>query len=201
MGWRLARWAVALGAGGLATMAMPAAAERVTLSLVCSRGPSDQRFDVKVTVPPRVEAGAIYAVRIDVANSGKISHLGLNYLHDITVDYVLPAGTEYVPGSAHLVGGTGTANVLAGARLSHRASILSLSLPGRVDNGADFTPPSIALSLKAIGAPGSSAAVGFGQYRLKTNAVVVGDLAVSCDPTSKPYPIGTTLITAPAHAE
>lgn len=189
--------ALVLGFFGLVGMSTPAEAEHVTLPLRCSTGPSGQRFDVKVTMPSRVEAGSVFAVRIDGASSGKISHTGLNYLHDMSVEYVLPSGTAYVDGSAQLVPGTGTTNVRAGARVSYRNGALTLVLPGKVDNGTDFTPPSISLQLKATGSPGSSAAVGFSQYRLKTNAFLIGDVAVSCDPTSKPYAVGTTMITAP----
>lgn len=197
--WHGARRAgLATGLVVLAALTMASAAARVTLPLVCDKGPSGQRFDVGVTVPSSVEAGAVYTIRLDGSNSGKISHLGLNYLHDMTVEYVLPAGTSYVEGSARLVAGTGTPNVLAGPRLWHHAGIVTMRLPGKVDNGTDYTPPSITLQVRAVGAPGSSAVLGFKHFQLQANAFLVGDVAVSCDPAPKPYPIGATLITAPA---
>jgi hypothetical protein len=200
-GWRAARWAVsAIGFIGLAASASPAAAEHGTLALLCSKGSGGERFQFDVTIPRRAEAGSIYEIRIDGVNSRKISHFGLNYLHDMTVEYVLPAGASYVEGSAQFVPGTGTANVLAGRRLTYRRGVLTMLLPGKVENGADYTPPSVTLQLRAIGAPGDQAWVAFRQYRLTANALLVGDVAVTCDPIPNPYPVGTTLITAPAVA-
>jgi hypothetical protein len=71
-------------------------------------------------------------------------------------------------------------------------------LPGSVTSGSSYTPPSVSVKLRATGSPGDAAVVGFNRYELKANAVLVGDVAVSCDPKPKPYPIGTTRITAPA---
>jgi hypothetical protein len=196
---RGARWAaLATGAVVLTGLAMATAAIHVTLPLVCNKGPSGQRFDVGVTLPSSVEAGATYAVRLDGSNSGKISHFGLNYLHDMTVEYVLPTGTSYVEGSAKFVAGTGTSNVLVGPRLWQRGGIVTMQLPGKVENGTDYTPPSITLQVRASGAPGSQAVLGFSRFQLKANAFLVGDVAVSCGPASSPYPIGATLITAPS---
>jgi hypothetical protein len=195
--WRGARWAgLAVGFVVFAAIALPAAAERVAAPLLCNKGPNGQRFVVGLKAPSAAEAGSTYTVRVDGVSSGKISHFGLNHLHDMTVEYVLPAGASYVEGSAELVPGTGTANVLVRPRLWYRAGVLTMNLPDKVENGTSYTPPSIRLSLKAVGSPGSSAAVAFNQYRLKANAFLVGDVAVSCDPTPKPYPIGATLITA-----
>jgi hypothetical protein len=116
----------------------------------------------------------------------------------MTVEYILPAGASYVEGSAQFVAGTGTANVLVGRRLSYHAGVLTMVLPGKVDNGTDYTPPSVRLQLRAVGAPGAYAWVAFKRFRLTANAFLVGDVAVSCDPVPSPYPVGTTLITAPA---
>ena len=200
-GWRRARWAVsAIGFVGLAVSASPAAAERGTLALLCSQGPSGERFQFDVTIPSRAEAGSTYEIRIDGVNSRKVSHFGLNYLHDMTVEYILPAGGAYVEGSAQFVAGTGTANVFVGRRLSYHRGVLTMLLPGKVDNGTDYTPPSVRLQLRAVGAPGAFAWVAFKRFRLTANAFLVGDVAVSCDPVPSPYPVGTTLITAPAGA-
>ena len=197
-----ARWgATVVSLAVLVTTAGSAAAEHVTPLLVCSTGPSGQRFDVGITLPKHAEAGAVYSVRIDGVNSGKISHFGLNYLHDMTVDYVLPAGASYVEGSAELVPGTGTANVQVGPRLWHHAGVLTMVLPGRVQEGTSYTPPSIRFSLRAVGAPGSWAPVSFRRFRLQANAFLVGEVAVSCEPAVKnPYPLAGTLITAAVEA-
>jgi hypothetical protein len=182
----------------LTAIASPPAV-RGDLPLTCSKGPSGQRFQFQVTIPSRAEVGSTYEIRIDGVNSGTVSHFGLNHLHDMTVEYVLPAGS-YVEGSAQFVAGTGTANVLAGRRLAYHDGVLTMTLPGKVENGTDYTPPSIRLQLKATGAPGEWAWVAFKHYRLTANAFVVGDVAVSCDPTLKPYGLGATLITAPVQA-
>ena len=192
--------AAAVSLAALVTTAGPAAADRVTPLLACSKGPSGQRFDVTVTLPGHAEAGATYAVRIDGASSGKISHFGLNYLHDMTVEYELPAGASYVEGSAELIPGTGTANVLAAPRLSQRAGVLTMTLPGKVLEGTSYTPPSIRLQLRAVGAPGSWASVSLRRFGLRANAFLVGEVPVSCEPAVKPSSLGATLITAPVQA-
>lgn len=199
---RWARWAAtAVSLAALVTTAGPAAADHVAPLLACSTGPSGQRFDVTLTMPQHAEAGTIYSVRIDGKDSGKIPHFGLNYLHDMTVDYVLPPGASYVEGSAELVPGTGTANVLAGPRLWYHGGVLTMALPGRVAEGTRYTPPSIRFSLRAVGSPGSSAPVSLRRFRLTANAFLVGEVAVSCEPAEvKPYPLGATLITPAAEA-
>jgi hypothetical protein len=187
--------AVALTFAALVATGGSAAAERLTPVLVCSSGPSGQHFNVGVSIPGKVEVGSTYTVRIDGVSSGKISHVGLNYLHDMTVEYALPAGATYVEGSAAFVPGTGTANVSAHARLTHSGGVLTMLLPDKVAEGSSYTPPSITVQLKATEAPGTRAVVGFRRFSMKANAVVVGDVSVSCDPQVKPYPIGSTLVT------
>ncbi len=115
----------------------------------------------------------------------------------MAVEYTLPPGA-YVDGSAALVPGTGTPNVLVNPMLWYRKGVLTLLLPDRVENGTDYTPPSIQLSLRAVGAPGSAAVVGLRRFDLTANAFVVGDVAVNCEPAPSPYPIGTTAITGPS---
>jgi len=183
----------------LAAIAAPADAGSSAPLLVCTKGPAGQRFHVQVTMPAHVEAGAIYTVRIDGVGSGTVTHFGLNYIHDMTVDYALPAGA-FVPGSAQLVAGTGTANVVEGASLSYGADVLEVVLPGKVKDGSSYTPPSLQFQLRATGAPGSPAVLSFRDFTLKANAIVVGDVDVSCASTPSPYPIGTTLIAMPARA-
>jgi hypothetical protein len=195
------RWAgLASGLVVLIGLAGAVAATRASAPLACNQGPKGQHFDVAVTVPERVEAGRVYTIRLDGYNSGKISHFGLNHLHDMTAEYILPAGVAYVDGSAKLVPGTGTPNVLVAPRVSHRAGVVTMRLPGKVENGTDYTPPSLTLQVRAIGAPGSTAVLSLGRFQLKANAFLVGDLDVSCDPTPRPYPIGATLILGSAPA-
>jgi hypothetical protein len=179
--------------GVLAAITPPVGAESMAPVLVCSTGPSGQRFRVGVTMPNRADAGSVYTIRIDGADSGKVTHLGLNYIHDMVVDYAFPAGA-YVDGSAQFVAGTGTANVIVGASVSYGAGVLEMVLPAKVQDGSSYTPPSVQFQLRAIGAPGSGAAVSFSGFRLKANAIVVGDVDVSCEPTPKPYLLGTTLV-------
>ena len=79
---------------------------RLSVPMVCSRGPSGQRFDAIVTLPATVAEGSAYAIRIDGVPSGRVSHAGLNYIHDMSTDYVVPAGATYVAGSARVIPGT-----------------------------------------------------------------------------------------------
>jgi len=183
----------------LLTYGGQAVAQRLAVPLACSRG-DDQRFNVTVTLPARAEAGSTYAIRLDGTSSGKISHFGLNHIRDMTVEYVLPRESSYVDGSAQLVPGTGTPNVVASARLRHKNGILTMALPGRVLNDTEYTPPSIRFEVRAGGAPGSAAVLSLNQFRLTANAFLVGDIAISCDPRPKPAPIGATLITPPPQA-
>jgi hypothetical protein len=179
----------------LGTLGVAGAVTQVSAPLVCNRGPSGQRFKVGVTLPATAEADEVYSIRIDAYNSGKVSHFGLCYLHHLTVQYLLPRNVSYVEGSAKLVPGTGTQNVLAGARVWHDAGIVTMQLPGRVENGTDYTPPSIVVQVRATGAPGTPAVLGFTRFALQANAFLVGDVTVTCDPTPHPYPLGATMIT------
>ncbi len=197
---RATKVGVIAGALIIVVLGGPTAVARVTAPLRCDKGPGSQGFEVGVTLPSSVEEGVTYTVRLDGESSGRIANVGLSYIHDMTVNYVLPPGTSYVEGSAGVVPGTGTPNVVEGARVWHHAGILSMRLPGRVANGTEYTPPSVTAQVRAVGAPGSSAVLSFNHFELKANVVVIGDIGVSCTPVPQPYPIGTTLITAPAHA-
>ncbi len=107
-----------LGSSGRASDPAVAAVRAPTL---CSRGPSEQAFTAMITLPHAAEQGATYTVRIDALPSGRIAHFGLNHIHDMATDYVVPSGAKYVPGSARIVLETGTPNVVAGgARLVRR---------------------------------------------------------------------------------
>jgi hypothetical protein len=168
----------------------------VSAPMVCSRGPADQRFAVILTLPPTAAEASTYAVRIDGVASGTISHVGLNYIHDMETDYVVPRGATYVADSAHVIAGTGTANVAAGARVWHDAGIIRVLLPGRVASGTGYTPPSVELELQASAPAGTSLPFTFFGYRVVANAFLVGDVHTTCTPTPRPYPLGATRVTA-----
>jgi hypothetical protein len=189
--------ALVVALAGSAVVGRSADAGATSVPLVCSKGPSGQRYQLRLTAPTSTAAGSTYTVRIDDVGPGNVSETGLNYLHDQAVDYVLPAGAALVDGSAHLVAGTGTDNVRAGARVVARGSTITLLMPGRVENHSTFTMPSIEFELKATGAAGSNSTVAFSQYRIVANAIVIGDVSVSCDPAPKPYTVGRVAITAP----
>jgi hypothetical protein len=171
-----------------------ARAGRVVIPLVCSRGNGGHSYEVSLTAPSQVASGSVFTVRIDGANSGKISHAGLNYVHDMTYEYLVPSGTGYVESSARIVDGTGSPNVRSGARVSHADGVITLFLPARVEDGSSYTPPTFEFQLRATALPGAVIAHSFAAYRVTANAFLVGDLKASCDPTPKPYPVGVTRV-------
>jgi hypothetical protein len=175
-----------------------AAATSVRAPIVCSRGPSGQHFDALVTLPRSAAEKSTYTVRIDGVSSGTIEHTGLNYIHDMASDYALPTGTSYVAGSARIVPGTGSSNVAAGARVWQDGGKIHLSLPGRVESGSSYTPPSIEFQVSVTAKAGDVLPVSFLEYRVTANAVIVGDLSTTCDPTPTPFPMGSTVVTAAA---
>lgn len=193
-GWT--RKGVGLVGAGLVAAVVPAWSGPTVIPLTCTTGPSGQHYDVSVSVPASAPAGSTYWVRANGVSSGRISQTGLNHIHDMTYEYRLPESATYVDGSAQIVPDTGSANVRAGARISQKGGVLTMVLPGHVEDGTDYTPPSFKLQLKATGVPGSSAGLRFVQYRVTANAVVIGDLNSTCDPTPKPFIVGTTAITA-----
>ncbi len=184
-------------ASALTVSAPLAAGTTVRIPLTCTRGPSGQEHVVGVSAPVSVAAGATYTVRIDGVPSGKISHTGLNYIFDMSSDYALPSGTTYVPGSAHIVPRTGTPNVAGSARVGYEGGMVRIVMPGHVESGSSYTPPSIEFQLKATAAAGATLGLAFSQYRVKANAFLVGDVNTTCDPRPKPYVIANTKVTAP----
>ena len=180
----------------LALVATAGAATEARVPLVCSRGPGGQQYAAVVTLPSQAAEGATYSVRIDGVTSGAISHTGLKYIHDMTTEYSLPAGTSYVEGSLRLVPGTGTANVSADARVAHDGARIRLTLPGKVESGSSYTAPSFEFQLKVTAKAGASLPVQLLQYRVRANAIIVGDVDTTCDPNPKPYSIGTTRVTS-----
>ncbi len=190
---KVLEWAIL--AASVATTTTVAAAVSVRAPLVCSRGPSAQQFDVLLTFPRTAPEASTYSIRIDGVDSGKISHTGLNFIHDMSTDYVLPSGATYVAGSARIVPKTGTANVAAGARVWHEAGKIRVVLPGRVESGSSYTPPSIEFRLAVTAPVGTSLVLKLLEYRVTANAFLVGDLLTTCDPTPKPYTLATTFVT------
>jgi hypothetical protein len=186
----------AVVATSVATTTMLAAGNSVTAPMVCSAGPTHQTFVATLTFPRSAAEGSTFTVRIDGLPSGPISSFGLNFIHDMETDYLVPAGATYVGGSAQLVPGTGTPNVTAGARVWYEAGLIKVALPGRVTSGSSYTPPSIEFQLRAAAAAGATLTFGFLEYRVAANAIVVGDVHATCKPTPRPYPLGTTQVTA-----
>jgi len=173
------------------------AGSAVIVPLVCDHGGSGQHADLVVTVPAAAEEGSTFTVRVDGQDSGKISHTGLRYIHDMTTRLLLPNGASYVDGSARIIPGTGTPNVREGASVRRQGNALILSLPGRVEDGSSFTPPSFEFQVKVTAAAGSKVLQRFAQYTVTAKAVLIGDVLTTCEPTPKPYTIGVTTVTAP----
>ena len=160
-----------------------------TAPLVCSRGARDGQFRSMITMPRSAATGATFTVRIDSQSSGKVSHGGLEYLHDMTTDYLIPEGTAYVDGTAHIVAKTGTANVQPGARVWQEGGTIHYVLPAHVTNNSSYTPPSIQFELKVDASHGSKLALKLAHYEVKAHAIIVGDVTTTCDPSPKPYTI------------
>jgi hypothetical protein len=185
-----------LGGALAASVTSPAVA--VKAPMVCSQGPSEQSFTAMVTLPRAAEQGATYAVRIDALPSGKIAHFGLNHIRDMATDYAVPSGAKYVAGSARIVPDTGKPNVTAGARVWYEDGLIRAILTDHVSSGSSYTPPSIEFRLQAVAPIGVSLALRLAHYRVTANAIVVGDVVTTCEPVPKLYPLGATLVTAPA---
>ena len=190
----------ALVAVSVTWAAIPSAATAVTVPLSCNKGPDGQVCKVHVTIPSSVEEGATFKVRIDGNNSGKISHTGLKYIYNMTTELRIPDNASYVAGSAKVIPDTGSPNARPGARVTQSGRTIALVLPAHIEDGQDYTPPSFEFELKATGTAGSRIVQKFQQYRLTANAIIIGDVHTVCNPTPKPYSIGTTNITAAAPA-
>lgn len=172
----------------------PSAGGAVKVPITCSKGPSGQSYDVSVKLPAEVAEGSQFVVRVDGVDSGKISQMGLNYVTDMTYEFQIPSNTAYVAGTAHVIAGTGSANVREGARISVNGSVVQMVLPAHVENGASYTPPSFELKLQAAAPAGSTIAWPFRQYRVTANAMIVGDVKAVCDPSPKPYTVASTKV-------
>ena len=194
--WSLAAAAALIGICASWTSA-PAAGTAVRIPLTCSRGPSGQTCELIMSVPQTAAEGSTISVRVDGIDSGKISHTGLNYIHDMTTELLVPSGTMYVAGSGKIIPGTGTQNVRPGARVAHQGAAIVMTLPAHVEDGSSYTPPSFEFQVKVTAAAGAKIPQRFSQYRVTANAIIVGDVHTVCDPTPKPYTVGTTTVTAP----
>jgi hypothetical protein len=183
-----------VGIGVLICAPLGAATRTVKAPLTCSRGGA-QTFSVAVSAPEKAAQASTFAVRVDSFPSGKIEHTGLNYLHDMEAELVVPAGTRFVEGSAKIVAGTGTPNVAKSALVWHWNGVLHFKLPARVENGGSYTPPSIEFQLTVTAPPGSDVPLKLLRYTVKANAFVVGDVTATCDPTPAPYTLATTTVT------
>jgi hypothetical protein len=188
-----------LVAGALVLVAAVAVAAPVAVRapMVCSRGPGGTMFTAIVSVPPSSAAGATYTARIESISSGKIQHGGLNYIHDMETDYLLPAGTSYVEGSAHVVAGTGSPNARAGARVWHQGGTIHYVLPAHIANGSSYTPPTIEFEVRIAPSAVGALPLKFSHYEVKANAIIIGDLVTRCEPDPKPYTIAVTRVDPP----
>lgn len=181
-----------------------AAGTRAVIPIACSHGPEDQKHQAVVTVPDSAAPATVFKVRVDGVDSGKISHTGLNYIFDMTYEWMVPPGTAIVDGSARIVPNTGTANVRGGARISVKGNVVQMVLPAHVEDGSRYTPPSFEYELKVQAAAGTTVSQKFKSYRVMANAVVIGNVETTCDPKPRPFPVGKTKIekaeapTAPA---
>ena len=178
--------------------AAPQAGPETVIPLACSKGPSGQHYDTAVTAPKSVTEGSTFTVRVDGSDSGKISHMGLNYIHDMAVEMLIPSDTTYVEGSARVIPDTGSANVRPGARVTRQGRVITLLLPAHVQDGSSYAPPSFEYQLRVSAAAGANVVQKFSQYRVTANAFLIGDVLTTCDPTPKPYSVATTLIAAAA---
>jgi hypothetical protein len=170
------------------------AASRIGIPLHCSHGPSGQQQEVTVDVPAGAVEGATYKVRVDGANSGKISHTGLHYIFDMSYEWPVPAGARFVEGSARIVPNTGTENVRPGARVTHASGIITMMLPARVDDGANYTPPAFEFELLVTAPAGSTITQTFSRYGVTANAFLVGNVKTVCEPVPKPFPVAATRV-------
>ncbi len=171
------------------TMPIVAAPRPVRTPLNCSRGDADTAYSADITMPETAPTGGTLSVRIDSRSSGRISHLGLNYIHDMMTEYLLPAGLRLVEGSPRIVPETGTPNARAGARTWHDGSRLFFALPAHIANGETYTPPSLEFTARIDAPAGSHLPLELTRYELVANAILVGDVHTHCEPAQKPFRI------------
>jgi hypothetical protein len=199
---RMGSWSRAVAAawivGSLAAPTSVGAETTVRGPLDCSRGPDRQFFTALVTAPSTQPEGSTYTVRIGGAPSGEITHMGLYYIHDMATDYLLPAGAVYLPGSAHFVPRTGTANVLPAARVWYESGLLRVVLPAHVANGSGYTPPSVEFQLRVTAVVGAQLPLRLAGVRIAASVFLLGDLHTDCKPDPRSSVLATTLVTPAA---
>ena len=185
---------------GIFTVKLPAdaATKKHKVPLTCSKG-GDQLHSIDVTAPDRAAQGSKYTVHVDGYPSGKIEHAGLNHIHDMDAEYVVPAGTKFVDGSGKIVPGTGTPNVAKTAQVffEKEKGTVHFLLPAKIEAGESYTPPSFEFQLEVTAAPGNDLLLKLSRYSIVANAVVVGDTKAVCEPKPSPYPLVTTTVTKP----
>jgi hypothetical protein len=162
--------------------------------MVCTHGDHKNQFTALVTMPASGRPGSEVTVRIASLPSERISHFGLNYIHDMTTDYLLPEGATYVEGSARIVPGTGTANVTPGARVARTGRSLRVTLPAHVENGSGYTPPTVEFALRVDAPPGVALPLKFSHYEMIAHVLLLGELKTTCDPPAGPATIGVTRV-------
>jgi hypothetical protein len=197
----ISKLACAAGAGLATTFAVTATSGVpviVKAAMECSHDPGARSFSAMVTMPHSEPTGSTFRARIDGVPTGAISHTGLNYIHEMVTDYLLPAGTTYVADSLRIVPETGTPNARAGAHAWHDGTGIHVDLPARIDNGTGYTPPSVEFELKIDAPAGTVLALRFSHYEVTANVVILGDLHSACDPKPKPYTIGETVVLPPS---
>jgi hypothetical protein len=72
--------------------------------------------------------------------------------------------------------------------------VIHLLLPGHVENGSSYTPPSIAFDVEITAPAGAAVSLKLDRYEVTANAFLVGDLLTICDPRPRPYVIGVTRV-------
>ena len=150
---------------------------------------------MNVTVPASVAPGSRYRVRVDGVDTGKISHFGLSYIFDMESQWPIPPGTEYVDGSAHIVPGTGSANVRPGARVVVREREASTWFSRRTSTTASaIRRRRFEFDLAVVSAEGAAITQRFAGYSVSVHAAIVGDLRTTCEPTPKAFPVAVTRV-------
>lgn len=195
MGWSSRGVAAAWIVASLSAPTSVGAESIVRGPLDCSRGPDGQSFATLVTAPSTQPEGSTYTVRLGGLPSGEIKHTGLYYIHDMATDYLLPAGAAYVPGSAHFVPNTGTANVLPAARVWQESGLLRVVLPAHVVNGSGYTPPSVEFQLRVTAAVGAQLPLRLARVRVDAKVFLLGDLRTDCNPDPKSSVLAMTRVT------
>lgn len=184
------------GATTLVAVALPlGAADVVGVPITCSKGGADT-LRLAPVLPATVAPGTTFTVRLDGVDTRIKWQLGLNHLRAMTWDFGLPAGAKLVDGSLRIVPETGSANLRPGASVSARGNVVTLSAPAKLESPDGYRFPSVEMKLETTASAGSTLAWTFRHYEVTANALLLGDLLVTCDPTPRPYTVATTRVVA-----